>query len=537
MNDCPVNLIHPYPRYGLAVALLKAKATLEEMTEAEFSEILAQALETGLEHFRMETQDDPNQVERLRYDAIHLQQLRQDNRLVQSAGLAASGKYLYPTVVTTDGDAKGTYENAEALIKALRSGRALNSDVTFKRSFAPTTAKINNGKPSQTEPRGTLVEAACATITTLTAIKPAAWVAMRNTVIIPDLTTIEELRDFVELFERMMHDELDDLMQASLAQKKTTPNDAKPTKRTTRASTSPPKSLYKRPRIFQGNYPFAPRDAAAFGAVGLLGAIGRWSRKAKMVPWARRVLESIEGLPLYIISYDGVSQVQFGNHVTRLSIEGRLSEMLDALIYETQLYSETDNPRRVWDAPQHKLFHLVTSRFLQLFTLPAFRDFLATRAEYPQEVEPLFKEYFMKSQKINQEIVSSARIFGQWLNRTAYFVADDDVKKDKPDREKEVRKAKAKILVEFESAAMGAKSPQDMLYRISTRAGRLLQSDAPVKATRFLDAVNSGEIEAEDGMHLLVTYMRLRTQGPQKGHPAEGLEITESPRAVDPYNQ
>jgi hypothetical protein len=73
---------------------------------------------------------------------------------------------------------------------------------------------------------------------------------------------------------------------------------------------------------------------------------------------------------------------------------------------------------------------------------------------------------------IDREIVESARALGQWLNRAAYRVADADVedKYSEAERAKKVRQAKAKILVEFESAAMSATTPQDMMYRISTRA-------------------------------------------------------------------
>ena len=112
---------------------------------------------------------------------------------------------------------------------------------------------------------------------------------------------------------------------------------------------------------------------------------------------------------------------------------------------------------------------------------------------------------------IEKEIVISARALGQWLNYMAYRVADGEINKDKADRAKEVRKAKAKILVEFESAAMSAPTAQEMLFRISTRAGRLLQSDAPASATRYMDAANSGEIDAKEALHLLVAYMRLRS--------------------------
>jgi hypothetical protein len=117
----------------------------------------------------------------------------------------------------------------------------------------------------------------------------------------------------------------------------------------------------------------------------------------------------------------------------------------------------------------------------------------------------------MNTKPISEEIVTSARVLGQWLNTTAYFVANEEVKADAPDRNKKIRKEKAKILVEFESAAMSAKSAVDMLYRISTRAGRLLQSDAPAESAPFMDAAASGvKLTFDDARYLLIAYSRLR---------------------------
>ncbi|MDQ3917698.1 MAG: hypothetical protein M3348_04420, partial [Acidobacteriota bacterium] len=265
------------------------------------------------------------------------------------------------------------------------------------------------------------------------------------------------------------------------------------------------------------NYPFAPRQAA-FGPAGLLAAIGRWGVEAKRTEWAERVLTAIAGTeerpgrPLYIVSYDDISQAQFTHHVVGLATAGELSRIIDALTFDTLVLSEIEGGRR-FDSTAYKMFYLMAGRFLQLFTLAAFRDFLSTRAEYPPALKPLFEVYFMQARKIPRDIVESARELGQWLNRTAFFVADSEVKTDAPDRRAKVQKEKAKILVEFESAAMSAKTPQDMLHRISIRAGRLLQQDAPAKATRYMDATASGEIDPQDALHLLVAYLRLRSLG------------------------
>lgn len=531
------HLAHPYSRYGLATALLQKQIQPDELDDEEIHEMLAQTLETGLNHFRMMTTDDPAVSEVLRFVSVPFVELKRNAKLVQSSGLAAQGKYLAPSVVTTDGDAKGSFENVVAIIERLRSEKDLQSDFVFSRSFAPTTAKINNGNSSQSPPKGSLFEAACCAITTSTPNKPAAWVEGRNTVIIPDLP-LEELRDFVELFESMMTTSLDgNLYEAKLKKLPADLPDKKPIKRKRKQegeSEARATSAYKRPRIFNGNYPFAPRQAA-FGAAGLLAAIGRWGVEANQTPWAEKVLTSIAGTedragrPLYIVSYDDISQAQFTHHIVGLASAGELSRIIDALTFETQVLSEIEGGRR-FDSPAYKLFYLMASRFLQLFTPAAFRDFLSTRAEYAPAIKPLFEVYFMQATKIPKDIVESARELGQWLNRTAYFVADSEIKADVPDRKTKVQKEKAKILVEFESAAMSAKTPQDMLHRISTRAGRLLQQDAPAKATRYMDATASGEIEPQDALHLLIAYLRLRSEKTDKLETDENAvaEVNES---------
>jgi hypothetical protein len=58
---------------------------------------------------------------------------------------------------------------------------------------------------------------------------------------------------------------------------------------------------------------------------------------------------------------------------------------------------------------------------------------------------------------------------------------------------------------------MSAKTPADMLHRVSTRAGRLLQWDAPPEATNFYDATASAAIPFETAQQLLIAYMRLRS--------------------------
>jgi hypothetical protein len=167
-------LAHPYARYGLAVALLQEQITPEELSEDNVVGVLTQAIESGLGHFRLATQDNPDTAEVLRFEYIKLADFQRSPNLIQGK-LAAQGKYLAPSLVSTDGDAGDTYKNAVLITELLSNGSPLEKSIELKRSFAPTTTKINNGKKSQSPPSATLFEAACSAIATLTHIKPAAW--------------------------------------------------------------------------------------------------------------------------------------------------------------------------------------------------------------------------------------------------------------------------------------------------------------------------------------------------------------------------
>ncbi|GAA3993952.1 hypothetical protein GCM10022408_00040 [Hymenobacter fastidiosus] len=478
----------------------------------------------------MRTFDDPQHTTELTFAPVRRSELLEDSNLVQSAGLASKGLYLYPSVVTIDGGAKDTFKNAVLILEALRAQKPLGSAVELSRSFAPTTAKINNGTASQTPPKGTLLEAACTIITTLTPLKPAGWQksgssdSILNTAIIPDLE-LPDLLQFIGLFNAMQVGDVGSQLMIATLPAKQPPKEStqvKPAKAKKAVVTT---SEYKRPRLHAGNYPFAPQNSDAFGTIGLLGAIGRWAHRARETEWAARVLNSLADAPLYIVSYDKIQQVHFGHHVTRLALEHELSSLLASLYRDTVLYREPDVQRR-YDNPTYQLFYFTAARFLQLFSRPAFIDFLAFRAEYAPELAPLFNEYFMN---IDSEIVRSAGALGRWLNTTAYLVARDDVGTGVANQEELVKKAKAKILVEFESAAMSAKSPQDLLFRISTRAGRLLQDDAPAAAERFMDATATGEISQQDATHLLVAYMRLRSK-------AKAKNVAETPAETEPVS-
>ena len=542
-------LLHPYSRYGLAVAAEQGRLP-DAMTETALREALIEAIETGLGEFRMRTWSDPAHDEVLVFEAVKLSELAENRELVQGA-LAARGIYLFPTPVTTDGGASDTFNNALNLVRQLRAAVPLAAGAVLSRSFAPTTGKTNNGTASQSPPKSTLFEAACATIATVTQLKPAAWTKLRgskeqdaspvNTCILPDLPW-PQLRRFLALFARMTSTQTNrkELLRTRPKALPTAPKaPAKPVKKAkelaegeTPKAPKPPKSEFRRPRIHSGNYPDAPREASTFGPVGLLGAIGRWARQAQELELGRAVLDSLAEQPLLLISYEQISQVRFSHHVTRLALTEDLTGIVDALYLRTLLYSELDSPGTPFGKPNFKLYCLMAGRFLQSFSPPAFTDFLAFRAEYDPRVAPLFTEYF---RTMNPEIVESASELGRWLNRTAYFAAKAEAEEftsAKKSKDQQIKEAKAKILVVLESAVLSAKSPEEMISQVLIQAGRLLLDDAPHEALRFINAANTREITHEQARHLLTAYMRL--QGPRKKEDSPAIDDTDdAPTEID----
>lgn len=525
-----IKLPHPYPRYGYAVAHydVRVRRTPGKVSEEEMRGLLIEAIENSLGYFRMRTANDPEIDSELKYSFITLDELRNDPSLIQSAGLSAKGMYLAPSIISTDGDAKGTFENAEAIILALKNGEPFTSKLNASRSFAPTTSKTNDGKASQSPPKITLFEAACSVITTLTRFKPSFLLIgdMQYTCVIPDLP-VEHLVKFIDLFAEMQSKGIkEDLMVRVLKHKenrlekeqsktnlKTKEKDKKVTKK---------KTSYSRPRLHDGNYPYAPYDNTAFGAIGILAAMGKWAERTENRTKFELVARAISGdnesppAPLYVISYDKISHQLISHHAAQLAIENRLNGIIASLQKETVLYSEMGQSGARYDSTNYKLFNMMAGRFLRLFNSSAFGDFLAFRAEYSATIKPLFDRYFMDNQNISKDIVESARAFGQWLNYAAWKTADEVYDEKTQERYTKVAKEKAKILAEIESTVNSSKNSLDMLSRVSIRAGRYLKSDAPVEAGVFMDAVAMGEPEGgisfENAKNLILAYSRLSTK-------------------------
>ena len=118
-------------------------------------------------------------------------------------------------------------------------------------------------------------------------------------------------------------------------------------------------------------------------------------------------------------------------------------------------------------------------------------------------------------EKINEDIVNSAIAFGGWLNRQAFTYASKeihDISNLKEDEKKEKQtELKNKILIQFESAIMSAKTGDALVAFITTRAARLTGYDIDEGAKLFMSKVSCGELQLEKAKNLLIAFSRLKT--------------------------
>lgn len=181
------------------------------------------------------------------------------------------------------------------------------------------------------------------------------------------------------------------------------------------------------------------------------------------------------------------------------------------------------------DEKKKQAFLMMAERFLRLYTPESFKIFLSFRAEYPAELSKLLNHYFMttKQNKIDLEIVKSARAYGEALNLAAYIAANEDFKTKLKDAsseiktlpEDELRKYKSKsiseskdrVLTQLESTIGSSKSSTALFHQLGSITGRLVKKDIPSISGRFMEAVLTGEIDVEDAKNMIMAFMRLST--------------------------
>ena len=407
--------------------------------------------------------------------------------------------YLSPNTIASEMKASNLYN---AICKTCSEENIdLHKAYKISQSEVPTSGEFNSfsdsGNIGRGKPSATVFDQCLALITSTTALKPCLQyksgtgkLSIDNTCLIPDLD-ISDLRDFIRLFKRIRIQKLDSSLMVG---------------RVNCVKGKALKYIPKRPNIFNGNFPNAPHSSA-LGSVALLGSIGEMTKEIDVSEVAKKVLESLKDCNFYAIKYGDASVFSFNHSIIRLAERGKLRRIVDSLYYVV-LYKE--GWRTTNNAFEYQKFDLFASRFLQMFNRPTFKDFLAFRAEYPYDIELLLNTYFCDMEKIDKEIVTSAKELGKWLNYVAYRSAKKEV--GTSSKLDDLIKAKAKVLVELESSVFSTKSGDALIAYTITRAGRLSGFDAPAEASLFMEKAASGELPLEQAKNLIIAFSRLKSK-------------------------
>lgn len=414
-------------------------------------------------------------------------------------GNSKNGIYLSPHIISTDKLSQQLWSKLQELKNNLDKNPLSKLDKVLQ-SLAPVSGEYNNGKLSKQNPKASFFEVLCCAITTTTTDKPSMFSKSRNgnyenKCIIPDIE-LPDLKDFIDLYRTIINKNTKNLFKGVVSIKEES-------------------SVVKfyRPAIHNGNFPNAPKSGY-LAPVGMLAAIGEWGKEAKYTDWANKVLDSLSGAPLYLVSYSNTESFSYSHHIVELAKKGDLKAIVDSIYYIEILGKGARNFSAKDNNNEYEKLDLFASRFLQLFNRPALKDFLAIRAEYPVHLNKLFTTYFMKMEHIPKEVVTSARFLGRWLNYVAYLAAKNE---NTNVVSEEFKKAKAKVLVEMESSAFAAKNGDALIAQVITRAGRLSQMDAPPEVTLFIEQTCSGELPLDKAKNLIMAFSRLRNAYEKSG--------------------
>lgn len=503
LSHSVLDFAHPLPRYGAAAALHLAKKRPQDVTAVEEAiRLVREALSRALASFSLRTLDQPTDasLDNLRFQYIPVSELAPGPAAKQNA---ANGCYMAPHILSSDVGAAGTVAEVRALLNVLGGDKALTASAQFKRSISPVTAKGNWGRSSLADPKASLLTVACTALGTITAIKPAAWRGKDGNIgLIPDLPLVQgdtsPLMSFIKAFDDLNRSYSEGLLDAALD---------------TKGNANARK--YKRPKIFRGNYPEA---ATGLGSVTLIAALGRVAREERIhaagdsarAERAHSVLEALAEQPLYLVSNAGTQQERFGHHLARLAEEHNLSEILKRM-------QGLPTGASGFNDPKVSLYRTMFDRWLRFFTRPAFRDFLAIRADYPAELTPVLTAFFTSpAMELSEEIVASARAYGAFINRAAYYASKDSVDDDQRAQRTGLTLAeyKQRFLVTIESFIRNDRSSSSgpsLLASVGREVGRFSKRDLPAEAAPFMEAVARGEVPASVAQDLMMAFMRVST--------------------------
>lgn len=492
---------HPYVKY--AQALLRSEGS-DQMS----SRSIRDAIELGIEHFCLE----PSESWECK-DVVKFRYLREKND-------ANKYHYLSPHIMATEMKSGNLFKGAIAFSEELKQRKdndlLKGTDISMSENpmsgeFLSFSTSIGRGKAKCSK-----YEQSLCLITSLTPFKPCIQVNGENICIIPDLS-VEQLCLFINVFKRMQLSETQNLMMGRVKKEETKS-----------------KVAYKplRPSMFNGNFPNAPQSNALC-KIALLGAIGEFAKVAEWSDDVKKVLDSLKNTTMYVIKYGHANVFSYNNHIIDIAKESKLNKIVSS-IYYTKLYNEDKRFKKGKPTPEYEKFDMFASRFLQLFNEPSFKDFLSFRAEYPSEIDLLFKTYFSKMENVDVQIIKSARSLGGWLNYVAYKAAEQDTPKETEKYWDVLRQKKAKVLVELESSVFSSKSGDSLISQVITRAGRLVGLDAPSEAVPFMESTASGELEIDKAKNLLIAFSRVKSTAQTKETKEEGIETSED---MDDYSE
>lgn len=467
---------HPFLKY--AIALLMVRNNLQKEEEIDDNHILDE-LKNGLNHYALKVQKVTEKRENVKY------------RFAKK-----DADFISPSFININKKAKDTIE--KLIGNELTKDKLPLVGNPFAGEFSIFTSQ-ENGLSERGKPKWTLREYCLGCITLSTPDKPC-YSDKKNWCLIPDLE-LPDMILFINLFEEMYINETKNLLLGKVTWKKGG------------------KYTLHRPHLLNGNFPSAPQTSA-MGAIALLGAIGKFAKNAKdqISPEICNVVNRLKNTNIYLVSSDEIKAFSFNHVIIDLASKGKLQSIVDS-IYRIELFkvgsrSKIDKLNDI-RKNEYDRFDLFVSRFLTLFNKASFRGFFSFRAEYPNEMELLLKTYFCIMEKINEDIVNSAIAFGGWLNLQAFTYASKvihDISNLKEDEKKEKQtELKNKILIQFESAIMSAKSGDALVAFITTRAARLTGYDIDKGAKLFMSKVSGGELPLEQAKNLLIAFSRLKT--------------------------
>ncbi len=483
-----MNNSHPYITY--AKALVLEYNNLEDISNVG-SELLKEQITIGLNHFRISPTELFDGKEKIKFSFSKIEK-----------GNTDKGIFLSPNIISTDILAKNIWKGANDFLIKLND-TLLGKSEKVKMALSPTSGEFlsfsQKSGIGRGTPKSTLLEMALSIITTLTPYKPCMQDKGNNTAIIPDLP-LPDMVNFIRFFKDMLsHKSSNDLFVGRV-------------KKEEKGNKKNPKITYKplRPLLFSGNFPNPPKSTA-LGGIALLATIGEFAKEAEYSKRAKMVLESLKETTMYLIKYGDAHTFTYNHYIIELAKNSNLRQIVDS-IYYSKLYNQSEHARFDYKNTDYQKFDLFASRFLQLFNKASFKDFLAFRAEYPNQLELLFNTYFMKMEKIDSKIVSSARQLGKWLNQVAYFTAKAEIKEGSQNYKEKLREQKAKVLIELESAAFSAKSGDALMAQVITRAGRLSMMDVPSESDLFIESSMNGTLSLEQSKNLIIAFSRLKNK-------------------------